>query len=1751
MFNLKKISKVVVIASTLAFAFLLPLASNAQDVYSNPAIGKALGSISSKSIYKDGKWYQEGSSGEQLRIVSEAEMAAMSEEERENGSFEVISDAQMAKVNSLRQTIKPVSSGSSSPAPAAAANTSDTKAAASSPNSKGTTASELLNSSQVANPVAMPSTNQRSHSEAGATVNSAAPVNSAATLTGAAPELKPMQTGSLTVNQATTAEKAGASKDVWAVEQQKYEQANQAYTQKLAAANKEIAAAQQKCTQTGNCNDLDVAQEKYAALQATEGAEVSKLRSAAQAAEKEADQINKQANKELIKAENQNAKDIKNAQKAAEKAQKNIDKFCSGTSDKDIAKCQEAKTSYELAIQEGNKAQAKQSELASQRAATQQSDIDGINKQSNQEMAAAKKSQYSATAEEAAAAKDNYNAMKNAVSEAQAKLNEDKARCGNGDQAACARSAANEKALSDAKVEAQKAYDEMQEKTSNPAPDEATAAKSLLADSEAKAATAEQKVQSLQTQLDAANKACTQASALTSRSGKKQAEQFCSQAAQLEQQLLAAQNELTAANAAAALAKNDLNIAQLGSGYEEDHRGQEYRAFATSAEYAGATGTDVFKLITRRAFIFLVGLKPIVYTFAGFGLIAFAWMAIFNKLSWKWFSNIAIGLFLVANMGRFIEYFVFPSYDIEGDIETKPLKYGDYLSKGFADSEYMWVDASADFVPEKQVGEEEIPSSDATTPEYKNKARGFCGKTAGATGWANFTSCIGDIVATGKKAVDTVKTAQNTINSVKAGVEQVKAAARNIGDAASNIKGGGVSGFVKAVGQIGSNASAMVNVTGGVVGTTMSNVSKVSNNVQDIGKSTDQVAELREQRSKGQATNAVDRFMKGQTKDADGNVEQLIKTDKNGNPIVDKDGNLVMGDYASDRNFATGLKDVTEKVVDKNKDLNSNLQKVTKTAYEGAVAVENFDLQTKGFKTIAERRMEKNHNKAQAKIEAKNQAQRQKEQAKTQEVKDQRLVDKFKQETAASTSQTNVAKQAWQEAQKASENAQAAAQEADRKQFQAETAQKDFTQKESVASVAEDNAKRLEDKAAQSGSESDKQAAEKARRQAELARAEANAAKTKYDSASNEAIQAQQKAKETASVVSDLNEKARAEAAKEAARVAEEAKKQASTDLTDIKKEVDQKATAAQQAQEAASKALEEAKASNDVEAIKKATEAKNVADKAAADLKTTQQKYDNAVKEQKEAAARAAQAELFQKQVENSVVQPVKELPAQTQEAKNAWNQAQKASEKAQAAAQEAERKQYAAETAERTYSQKESAATTAETNAAMLEKKAEQTGNSYDKQVAERARKQAEIARAEANAAQAKQQAAKQAADEAKRKAEEVSKPVADLTEKARSEAAKEAQRVAQEYKQQADIDVNSFAADMNNKAKSAETAQKVAEQAQKRAESSGSEADKQKAAQAKLAADKAAAEYQASQQKLAAAQKLQAEAAERAAKAELFQKQVENGGYLITADEKKQQEAEKKAEELRQKYQQMANPTKQAEYTQQKANRADSEARSAEAAAESARKQAEELKRQAELAAAQAKNSKNPVDQRRAEQLKNQASLAEKQAVEAKSKVIETKAPAIKAANIARDTALIEAQYNQDVSKQQMAELETKISVAKDNAKAMNQAYQAAQAEAQRLAQIAAGDRDTASVLAANEAAQKARAAQEASRKAQLEIDEQIRARAKAEQMYYAERTRQAELEEQKKADSKALQEYLKTLTPAEQETLKKLLAGSSTN
>lgn len=90
-----------------------------------------------------------------------------------------------------------------------------------------------------------------------------------------------------------------------------------------------------------------------------------------------------------------------------------------------------------------------------------------------------------------------------------------------------------------------------------------------------------------------------------------------------------------------------------------------------------AYAEDVFDAIRTKAYVVVRRIGALATLIAGFGLIGFAFGAIFGKISWKWFANLAIGLFLVANVGLFIDYFA-TSSGAKGQYAA--LGYGSYLN---------------------------------------------------------------------------------------------------------------------------------------------------------------------------------------------------------------------------------------------------------------------------------------------------------------------------------------------------------------------------------------------------------------------------------------------------------------------------------------------------------------------------------------------------------------------------------------------------------------------------------------------------------------------------------------------------------------------------------------------------------------------------------------------------------------------------------------------------------------------------------------------------------------------------------------------------------------------------------------------------------------------------------------------------------------------------------------------------------------
>lgn len=89
----------------------------------------------------------------------------------------------------------------------------------------------------------------------------------------------------------------------------------------------------------------------------------------------------------------------------------------------------------------------------------------------------------------------------------------------------------------------------------------------------------------------------------------------------------------------------------------------------------------IFKVMACKITTTLFDIRKIVYILGGFGLIAFTFAAIFNKISFKHLANIVLSLFLLSMMTPFIEYFT------SADGST-PLTYGYFLQPDFTETDY-------------------------------------------------------------------------------------------------------------------------------------------------------------------------------------------------------------------------------------------------------------------------------------------------------------------------------------------------------------------------------------------------------------------------------------------------------------------------------------------------------------------------------------------------------------------------------------------------------------------------------------------------------------------------------------------------------------------------------------------------------------------------------------------------------------------------------------------------------------------------------------------------------------------------------------------------------------------------------------------------------------------------------------------------------------------------------------------------------
>lgn len=288
-----------------------------------------------------------------------------------------------------------------------------------------------------------------------------------------------------------------------------------------------------------------------------------------------------------------------------------------------------------------------------------------------------------------------------------------------------------------------------------------------------------------------------------------------------------------------------------------------------------AESGNVFRLIACKAALTLNDIRGIVYIIAGFGLVAFAFAAIFNKISWKHLASIAVGLFLVASIGPFIEYFVTDSST------TQKLAFGIYLdypnipgsdndlNRAPCEEDNTCVDIlkieRQDFkidIPDFDWSEFdddplEVPLTAAPKKTFGQKLSSAAKGTAAALN--NGAKAAGS-------AAGVVATTSNYVKNVK-----------NASNALGNLDFSSIGNAVNSVGNAGAAIGGVVQNTGGSVNYVSGGLSNTANSLQDLFSNEEKRKENQQARQEGESTNAIDKWLnQGRGKDIQDGIDNSV-----------------------------------------------------------------------------------------------------------------------------------------------------------------------------------------------------------------------------------------------------------------------------------------------------------------------------------------------------------------------------------------------------------------------------------------------------------------------------------------------------------------------------------------------------------------------------------------------------------------------------------------------------------------------------------------------------------------------------------------------------------------------------------------------------------------------------------------------------------------------------------------------------------
>ena len=186
----------------------------------------------------------------------------------------------------------------------------------------------------------------------------------------------------------------------------------------------------------------------------------------------------------------------------------------------------------------------------------------------------------------------------------------------------------------------------------------------------------------------------------------------------------------------------------------------------TANGLAGCSGT-VFEQIKCKILQFLSSLRTIAYVISGFGIIFFAWAAIFGKVNWKHLSSIGVGLFLLSMIGPFIEYF-------SGDSSVKSvLGYGNFI-----DGEFKYVEGTP---YGGSVDSSQVPDTNVENNNSSSIITGGGKGTDSGESEGKKKMSLTDLFNAGKSAVNTIKNVSTAIRDTDWDIN-------NLDDIITNVK---------------------------------------------------------------------------------------------------------------------------------------------------------------------------------------------------------------------------------------------------------------------------------------------------------------------------------------------------------------------------------------------------------------------------------------------------------------------------------------------------------------------------------------------------------------------------------------------------------------------------------------------------------------------------------------------------------------------------------------------------------------------------------------------------------------------------------------------------------------------------------------------------------------------------------------------------------------------------------------------------